>query len=235
MLGDPDRASCPDARAGRAARRGRSRAGAAGPAAGGAAAAAARASPAAPACGSPAAPSSRRASAATIRVPSVGLAARDLDDRLLDRRRRRPPLRPAAAARRAVDRLAADLQHARHHRGARPAATSSRDRATRIAHSQPRKSSPAISSSYVLRPSARSSSATCRRSSRSPLRSSLPASASRPPSSSLLAPRAVERLGDLVLPAQLRDRAVAAQPGQHDLQLLLRRPTPVLALLARQC
>jgi hypothetical protein len=36
-----------------------------------------------------------------------------------------------------------------------------------------------------------------------------------------------------VLAADLLDRAVAAQAGQHDLDLLLRRPAPVLALLAQ--
>src|SRR5437588_7631435 len=36
-----------------------------------------------------------------------------------------------------------------------------------------------------------------------------------------------------MLPTNLGDRAIAAQPGQHDLDLLLRRPTPVLPLLAQ--
>ena len=61
-----------------------------------------------------------------------------------------------------------------------------RDRATRHAHSQPANAFPAISSSYVLGPGARSSPATFRRNSRSPWRSSFPANASRPPLKQLL-------------------------------------------------
>src|SRR5574337_1775580 len=38
---------------------------------------------------------------------------------------------------------------------------------------------------------------------------------------------------DLVLPTELLHRHIAAQPGQHDLQLLLRREAPVLPLLAQ--
>src|SRR6266508_3409478 len=49
----------------------------------------------------------------------------------------------------------------------------------------------------------------------------------------LLTPAVVERLRDRMLAADLLHRAVAAQPGQHDLDLLLRRPAPVLALLAQ--
>src|SRR6266511_883146 len=49
----------------------------------------------------------------------------------------------------------------------------------------------------------------------------------------LVAPGVEERVRDLVLAANLLDRAVAAQPGQHDLDLLLRRPAAVLPLLAQ--
>src|SRR5205085_10190594 len=42
-----------------------------------------------------------------------------------------------------------------------------------------------------------------------------------------------ERLRDRVLATDLPHRAVAAQPGQHDLELLLRRERPVLPLLAQ--
>src|SRR5439155_20254589 len=42
-----------------------------------------------------------------------------------------------------------------------------------------------------------------------------------------------ERVRDLVLTAHVLDGPVAAQAGQHDLDLLLRRPTAVLALLAQ--
>src|SRR5215211_1983521 len=49
----------------------------------------------------------------------------------------------------------------------------------------------------------------------------------------LLAPRVVERLRDLVRPAQLFDRHVAAQPREHDLELLLDSERPVLTLLAQ--
>ena len=93
---------------------------------------------------------------------------------------------------------------------------------------------PAISSSYVSGPSARSSSATFRRNSRSPWRSSFPASCLRAAAlKQLLPPRVKERLGDRVLPADVPDAAIAAQPGQHDLDLLLRRAAPILPLLAQ--
>src|SRR4051794_5945070 len=49
----------------------------------------------------------------------------------------------------------------------------------------------------------------------------------------LIAPAVEERLRDRVLAADLPHRAVAAQPGQHDLELLLRRERPVLPLLAQ--
>src|SRR6266542_1830803 len=49
----------------------------------------------------------------------------------------------------------------------------------------------------------------------------------------LLAPAVAQRLRDRVLTANLLHRAVAAQASQHDLDLLLGRPTPVLALLAQ--
>jgi hypothetical protein len=49
----------------------------------------------------------------------------------------------------------------------------------------------------------------------------------------LVAPRLVQRVRDLVLPANVLHRPVAAQPSQHDLDLLLRRPAPVLPLLAQ--
>jgi len=49
----------------------------------------------------------------------------------------------------------------------------------------------------------------------------------------LLPPAVVERLRDLVRPAQLLHRDVASQTREHDLQLLLRRERPVLPLLAQ--
>src|SRR3954453_19909212 len=49
----------------------------------------------------------------------------------------------------------------------------------------------------------------------------------------LLPPRVIERLRDLMRPAQLLHRHIAAQPGNHDLQLPLRRERPVLPLLAQ--
>src|SRR5439155_9906546 len=49
----------------------------------------------------------------------------------------------------------------------------------------------------------------------------------------LIAPAVEERLRDRVLAADLPDAAVAAQSGQHDLELLLRRERPVLPLLAQ--
>src|SRR5262249_40778205 len=51
----------------------------------------------------------------------------------------------------------------------------------------------------------------------------------------LLPPRVIERLRDPMLAAALAHRPIAAQPGQHDLRLLLRRPAPVLPLLAQPC
>src|SRR5262249_38051607 len=51
----------------------------------------------------------------------------------------------------------------------------------------------------------------------------------------LVAPRVVERVRDLVLAADVLHRPIAAQPRQHDLDLLLRRPTAVLPLLAQPC
>src|SRR4051794_7826065 len=106
------------------------------------------------------------------------------DDRLLDRVGRRSPLRHRPRRWCPVERLAADPGDTRHHRRRMPFG----DEITRVgdalSHSHSRKSFPAISNSYVFLPSARSSSATLRRSSRSPCCSSLPASASRPPSSS---------------------------------------------------
>src|SRR6266511_2016031 len=49
----------------------------------------------------------------------------------------------------------------------------------------------------------------------------------------LVAPRVVERVRDLMLATDLLDGTVAAQPGQHDRDLLLGRPRPVLPLLAQ--
>src|SRR5207302_11015284 len=49
----------------------------------------------------------------------------------------------------------------------------------------------------------------------------------------LVAPGVEERVRDLVLTAHVLHGPVAAQAGQHDLDLLLRRPTAVLALLAQ--
>ena len=49
----------------------------------------------------------------------------------------------------------------------------------------------------------------------------------------LVAPRVEERVRDLMLAADLLHRAVAAQPRQHDRDLLLGRPAPVLPLLAQ--
>src|SRR6266516_2815136 len=51
----------------------------------------------------------------------------------------------------------------------------------------------------------------------------------------LVAPGIEERVRDLVLTAHVLHGPVAAQAGQHDLDLLLRRPTAVLALLAQPC
>jgi hypothetical protein len=50
----------------------------------------------------------------------------------------------------------------------------------------------------------------------------------------LLTPRIEQGLRDLMLPADLRDRHLAAQPSKHDLKLLLDRPRAVLLLLAQR-
>src|SRR5439155_25092455 len=49
----------------------------------------------------------------------------------------------------------------------------------------------------------------------------------------LVAPRVIERVRDLMLATDLLHGTIAAQPGQHDRDLLLRRPRPVLPLLAQ--
>ncbi|MEJ7718657.1 MAG: hypothetical protein WKF31_12095 [Thermoleophilaceae bacterium] len=87
------------------------------------------------------------ASAATMRVPSVGLASRDRDDRPLDRTLRRPPLRRAPRLRRPVDRLAGDLHDARHDRRASAPGHQLARPGDALRHSQPRNASPATSSS----------------------------------------------------------------------------------------
>src|SRR6266545_2135631 len=116
---------------------------------------------------------------------AVGLIRRRLgDDRSFDRVSPRPPLRHRPRSRHSVERLAANPSDTRHHRRSKAFGDEITRAGDALSHSHSRKSFPAISSSYVFRPSARSSSATLRRSSRSPWRSSLPASASRPPSSS---------------------------------------------------
>src|SRR5215218_2047400 len=50
----------------------------------------------------------------------------------------------------------------------------------------------------------------------------------------LLAPPPHQRLGDLVLAAELRDRPLAAQRREHQLALLLRAELPVRALVAQR-
>jgi hypothetical protein len=79
---------------------------------------------------------------------AVGLVvAGDLDDRGLDRVGDWPPLRRAPGSRRSVDRLPADLQHARHDRRGKAARDQLARPSDALAHSQPRNASPAISSS----------------------------------------------------------------------------------------
>src|SRR5213078_106135 len=51
----------------------------------------------------------------------------------------------------------------------------------------------------------------------------------------LLAPLAQQALGDVVLTAELSDRTIATQRRQDDLELLLRRELPVLAVVAQHC
>jgi hypothetical protein len=52
-------------------------------------------------------------------------------------------------------------------------------------------------------------------------------------SAGMVAPLAQQALGDVVLAAQLGDRTVATERGQHDLDLLLGRELPVLAVVAQ--
>src|SRR5205085_3423292 len=99
-------------------------------------------------------------------------------------------------------------------------------------HSHPRKASPSISSSYVFLPNLRSSSRIRCFSARSPCRASLPAR-DLATLEQLLAPGIVERLRDLMLPAQLLHRDIAAQARENDLELLLNSEIPVPALLAQ--
>ena len=119
-------------------------------------------------------------------VPIGLVRLRLLDDRLLNRIAHRPPSGRASRRGCSVQGLPTDPSNARHRRR-RIALSNNLTRAgDALSHSHSRKSFPAISSSYVLRPSVRSSSETRLRSSCSPWRSCLPASATRPPSSSLL-------------------------------------------------
>jgi hypothetical protein len=88
---------------------------------------------------------------------------RDLDHRLLNRVHGRTPPRHRARLRCSVERLPADLQHARHRRQRVALGDEPTGPGDALAHSQPRNAFPAISSSYVFRPGARSSSASLRR------------------------------------------------------------------------
>ncbi len=92
----------------------------------------------------------------------------------------RPLRRPGPTA---IDRLSADAGHARHHRR-RPAGSHQfAGPGDALSHSQSRESSPATSTSIVLRPNARSRRPTWRRSSSTSVRSACPAAARRPPPS----------------------------------------------------
>jgi len=115
-------------------------------------------------------PSYRRIS---VRRAVCLVRSRLLDDRDLDRIGWRPPLRHASRPRHAVKGLAADLRNTRHRRER----VAIGDEITRagdalISLPLPQEFFPASSKSSVLRPRARSSSTTLRRSSRSPWRSS---------------------------------------------------------------
>ena len=181
-------------------------------------------------------PSRRRTNAQTHPHPvPVGLIVeRLLDNHPLDWIADRAPPGHRSRLRRPIQRLPTHPQHARHTRQRIPLGDQTARPGDTHAHSQPANAFPAISSSYVLGPSARSSSATFRRNSRSPWRSCFPASCLRAAAlKQLLPPRVKERLGDLVLPADVPGAAIAAQGGQHDLDLLLRRPAPILPLLAQ--
>ena len=69
----------------------------------------------------------------------------------------RAPLRRPPRCRRPVDRLPADLQHTHHGRQSEAPSDQLARPGDAHPHSQPRNASPAISSSYVFLPSARSS------------------------------------------------------------------------------
>jgi len=73
--------------------------------------------------------------------------ARDRDDRLIDRTRDRPRARVGPASWGAVDRLAGDPHHTRHHRGLSPPGDQLAGPGDALSHSQPRNASPAISNS----------------------------------------------------------------------------------------
>src|SRR4051794_21955788 len=106
--------------------------------------------------------------------------------------------------------------------GRYPAATSSRDRAARsVTPSLPRvppRSPARTSCGPALAPTGRP----CAAAPRSPTRRPGPGVALLAGFQQLVAPGVVERLGDLMVAAQLLDGLLAAQPGEHDPKLLLR-------------
>ena len=134
-----------------------------------------------------------RASAWSTRPPS---GSRRSDSA---RRPRRSPARPRSVTgrrcggrsrcRRSVDRLPADLQHTRHAADGEARGDELARPGDALAHSQPRNASPAISKLVGLAAQRPLELATLRRSSFSPLRSSLPASASGRPRAACRASR----------------------------------------------
>ena len=146
----------------------------------------------------------------------------------------RPPLPRRRPARAPVDRLAADPRDAGDQRRASAVRDQLAGPGDAHAHSQPRKSSPAISTSIVLRPKARSSRAICRRSSSVSVRSVLALQALGSGGEELLAPFPEDAVGDVVLATELGHRLRATQRREHNLGLLLRGELPVPADLAQR-
>jgi hypothetical protein len=165
-------------------------------------------------------------------VPSVALArATSNTTRSVASNGRVALRRPGRAP---VDRLPADPRHFGDDGGRAALRDELAGMGDALSHSRPRKSSPAISTSIVLRPSARSR--------RGDLAAQLvgfgalalalqPLGAGR---QKLLAPFPEQAVSDVVLAAKLGDRLRAAQRREHDLGLLLGGELPVPARVAQR-
>jgi hypothetical protein len=146
----------------------------------------------------------------------------------------RAPLTGRRALRAPIDRLPADPRDPGNHRRG----SSSRDQLAGPGHahphSHPRKSSPAISTSIVLRPNARSSRDTWRRNSSVSVRSALPDNRSAPAARNC-SRHLRSRLSEMSCSRQ--SAVIVFEPAQrreHQLGLLLGRELPVPAVRAQR-